>query len=77
MSDFEKNFKRTQRFIMGFIVFAFFVIVCYWIFMGVAIYKASNTIEKDGLQGVIHNVWCGKRSDCTAPGEQQSQGQTR
>jgi len=62
------NLKKIVSIIIA-VVFA--IIVCWWIFVGILIYKGSADISENGIAGVVHNLWCGKRVDCKIPGVEQ------
>jgi cell division septal protein FtsQ len=69
-SDFNRmrrNHDRMQKFVLTFIGIIFALIICWFIFIGVMLVKASGTIEKVGLSGAIEQVWCGERKDCKLP----------
>jgi hypothetical protein len=36
--------------------------------MGIIIYKGSEEISENGISGIVHNLWCGKKIDCKVPG---------
>lgn len=69
-SDFN-SMRRThnimQKFVFGFITFVFILIISWFIFLGVMVYKAGNQIDKVGVSGAIEQVWCGERADCKLP----------
>lgn len=64
MKDFDKSFRRQQRFVHWFIGIVFVLIISFWIAMGVLVYNAA-TIAGDqdwsgGIKPVIESMWCGK-----------------
>lgn len=59
------NLDKIVPIIIG-VVFA--IIVGWWIFVGIVIYKGSADISENGISSVIHNLWCGKRVDCKISG---------
>ena len=63
MNDFQKQFKRQRSLFSYFFAFACFLIVCYFVVMGVFAYKALTLVgDADwtgGVKPVIERIWCG------------------
>lgn len=60
-SDFDKSFKRTQRFVTWFIGGVLVMILLSWIGMAVLAYKgAEMASEEGGIKPMIEKLWCGK-----------------
>ena len=54
-----------------FIGFVFVTIICWWIFVGVVVYRGSNEIAENGLGSIVHDIWCGKKTNCKVPGVEE------
>lgn len=63
----RRNHDRFQIFVIGFIAVIFVAIICWFIFLGVVLYKTSGTVEKVGVSGAVEKIWCGERTDCKLP----------
>lgn len=62
--DFDKSFRRQQRFVKFFIGAVFVLILCFWIGLAFVAYKTTDAaINQDwsgGIKPVIERLWCGK-----------------
>jgi hypothetical protein len=62
---------NLRKIVLIIIAVNFAIIVGWWIFVGIVIYKGSADISENGIAGVVHNLWCGKRVDCKIPGVEE------
>ena len=54
-----------------FISVVFCIIIAWLVFVGFVVYKGATEINENGVSGVVHNVWCGKKTECKVPGVEQ------
>lgn len=64
MKNFDRNFRVMNRVVWGFIAFVFFLMICYFIGVGVLAYKAvtmaGDADWSGGVKPVVERVWCGE-----------------
>lgn len=71
MNNFSRDFDRSHRrfnimftIVTCFIGVVFVGMICWWGFLAYVAVGAVGQIEKDGVRGVLGQVWCGNNSDC-------------
>lgn len=66
--DFARRARRADRFskfVMGFIIFTFVMVVIGWIVMGWIAVNMVDKVEAEGLKPMIERMWCGpKKPEC-------------
>lgn len=74
MRNFDSDFNKMRRnhaifskFVFGFIAFVFVLMICWFIFLGVIAFKASDKIGEVGISGTFEQLWCGEKKDCKLP----------
>jgi len=45
----------------------FIMILSFWGFMAVKVYKTVNTVNEKGIKAVVEQTWCGNQPDCKLP----------
>jgi uncharacterized membrane protein len=55
----SKLFNVVFKSIFAFCIVIFLAIICFWIFIGVSVYSAADTIGATGLKSVVDTVWYG------------------
>lgn len=73
--DFHQRFDRSQRrfdlmfrAIATMIGMVFVGIIVFWIAVAVLAFNAADTVQDQGVRGLVQQLWCGKNAtDCRLP----------
>lgn len=55
----QRRHERFSKFVIGFIVVVFVLVILSWIVMGVTAVKVVGEVESQGLKPLIERIWCG------------------
>ena len=60
MDDFDRDFKRTSRIILGVFIVVSLIIAVWWGVVVFTVIQVSGHIHREGLKSVIEQVWNGQ-----------------
>jgi hypothetical protein len=62
-AEFDRSFNLTQKFIKFWFCFVFILVISGFILSAVIGYNTYETIKRDGLKGVVQDIWEGEKKD--------------